>query len=42
MHDESTVVNVLDLITCLNVKLLPIVLKYDKPDDGLVLTSGNW
>jgi hypothetical protein len=27
---------------CLNVKLLPTVLKHDRPYDGLVLTSRNW
>ena len=29
MHYESTAVKVWDLITCLNVKFLPSVVKYD-------------
>jgi hypothetical protein len=41
VHDEPTVVKVWNLITCLNVKFLPIILKYVWTDDVLVLTSRN-
>ena len=41
MHDEYTVIKLGDRTTCLNVKFLPTILKYDRPNDGFVVTSRN-
>ena len=32
----------LDLITCVNVKFLPTVVKYDRPDNDLLAFLCNW